>query len=251
MIVLYAISQVGVTLYMFLIGLEFDSHLLLGRGKHAGIISASGILVPFLLGGALALWIMPQGRLFGATISPWMAALFLFTKKPAAPQAALSPAPQQNTKADILKARLEHQREIATLKAQQEKDRRAEQQTLRTAQRAAMQAGVQRLTRRAVSAWRHHKQVKADALLAPDTFKVEVDTLDNIEKGKLHFSPRCHVSGRIPADDCGGLVGGLFLRWQEGLHGQQSGCLSCLPGQLCAGRYLYWFDVHRRHQPQA
>ena len=79
MIVLYTIGQVGVTLYMFLVGLEFDAHLLLGRGKHAGIISMSGILVPFLLGGALALWMMPQGLLFGATISPLIAALFLGT----------------------------------------------------------------------------------------------------------------------------------------------------------------------------
>jgi hypothetical protein len=55
-----------------------------------------------------------------------------FTKKPAALQAAPAPTPQPSTKAEVLKARLEHQREMASLKAQQEKDRRAEQQALRT-----------------------------------------------------------------------------------------------------------------------
>jgi hypothetical protein len=120
-----------------------------------------------------------------------------FTKKPADQQTALAsaPAPQQNNKADVLRAKLEHKQQMAALKAQQETDRRAEQQALSTArqahrqaQRAAMRAGVQHLTGRALSAWRSHKQAKADAKLAPDTFKVEIDTLDTIEKGKLFFA---------------------------------------------------------------
>jgi Kef-type K+ transport system membrane component KefB len=80
MSILYAIAQVALGLYMFLVGLEFDTNLIRGRGKHAGAISASGILVPFILGGSLALLIFNEGGeggLFGPNVSPWMAALFM------------------------------------------------------------------------------------------------------------------------------------------------------------------------------
>jgi hypothetical protein len=103
--------------------------------------------------------------------------------------------PQQSKKADVLRAKLEHKQQMAALKVQQDGDRRAERQALVTArqvqkqaQRAAMRADVQRLTGRAVGAWRGHKRAKAEALLAPDTFRVEVDTLDGIEKSKLFFA---------------------------------------------------------------
>lgn len=118
-----------------------------------------------------------------------------FTKKSATQQAGQAQAPQPSTKAEALKARLEHKQQIAALKAQQEADQRTERQALyaarqarRQTQRAARRAGVQQLTGRAMRAYRSHKQAKADALLAPDTFKVEVDTLDGIEKGKLFFA---------------------------------------------------------------
>jgi Kef-type K+ transport system membrane component KefB len=53
------ISQVGVLLYMFLVGLELDTSLL-RRGSHATVaISHASILVPFLLGSALALALYP------------------------------------------------------------------------------------------------------------------------------------------------------------------------------------------------
>ncbi len=77
MAILYVIAHVGLALYMFLVGLEFDANLLRGRTKHAGFISAGGILVPFLLGGLIALLIYQQGNLFGQGISLGMAALFL------------------------------------------------------------------------------------------------------------------------------------------------------------------------------
>ncbi len=125
-----------------------------------------------------------------------------FTKKPADQQISQAQAPQQSSKAEVLKARLEHKQQMTALKAQQEADRRAEQQALRAAkqahrqvQRAAMRTGVQHLTSRAISTYRHHKQAKADAMLAPDTFKVEVDTLDPIEKGKLFFARTAMVLG--------------------------------------------------------
>ncbi|MBU8895622.1 cation/H(+) antiporter [Corallococcus sp. H22C18031201] len=56
--VLKMLSQVGLVLFMFLIGLELDPKLLKGRGHASVAISHSSIIVPFALGaGAAALWL--------------------------------------------------------------------------------------------------------------------------------------------------------------------------------------------------
>ena len=47
-------SQVGLVLFMFLIGLELDLKMLRGRGRAALLISQAGIVVPFVLGALLA-----------------------------------------------------------------------------------------------------------------------------------------------------------------------------------------------------
>ncbi len=53
------IAQVGVILFMFLIGLELDTSLL-GKHSHATLaISHSSIVGPFLSGAVLALWLYP------------------------------------------------------------------------------------------------------------------------------------------------------------------------------------------------
>jgi len=53
------ISQVGVVLYMFLVGLELDTQLLRHRTTASIAISHAGIVIPFLLGATLALWLFP------------------------------------------------------------------------------------------------------------------------------------------------------------------------------------------------
>lgn len=56
---LKAIAQLGVVLYMFLIGLELNLGKV-GRQAHAAIaISHASIVFPFVLGAALALWLYP------------------------------------------------------------------------------------------------------------------------------------------------------------------------------------------------
>ncbi|MBZ4419787.1 cation:proton antiporter [Myxococcus sp. RHSTA-1-4] len=56
--VLTMLSQVGLVLFMFLIGLELDPRLLKGRGHASVAISHTSIIVPFALGaGAAALWL--------------------------------------------------------------------------------------------------------------------------------------------------------------------------------------------------
>ncbi|HXW85238.1 MAG TPA: cation:proton antiporter, partial [Candidatus Binataceae bacterium] len=57
---LNVLSQVGVILYMFLVGLELDPGLLRRRGHATVAISHASIIAPFLLGGALALLLYPR-----------------------------------------------------------------------------------------------------------------------------------------------------------------------------------------------
>jgi Kef-type K+ transport system membrane component KefB len=54
------IAQIGVILYMFLVGLELNAGLLRSRAHATIAISHTSILVPFLLGGILALWLYPR-----------------------------------------------------------------------------------------------------------------------------------------------------------------------------------------------
>ena len=51
---LNALSQIGLLLFMFMIGLELDTRLLRGRTRSALLVSQSGILIPFVLGFVLA-----------------------------------------------------------------------------------------------------------------------------------------------------------------------------------------------------
>lgn len=49
-----SLASLGVVLYMFLVGLEFDSSQLKGQQKPAWVISPTSVLVPFILGVLLA-----------------------------------------------------------------------------------------------------------------------------------------------------------------------------------------------------
>src|SRR5882757_10565851 len=54
------IAQIGVILYMFLIGLELNAGLIRSKAHATIAISHTSILVPFLLGVTLALWLFPH-----------------------------------------------------------------------------------------------------------------------------------------------------------------------------------------------
>ncbi|HYK65282.1 MAG TPA: cation:proton antiporter, partial [Patescibacteria group bacterium] len=54
------ISQVGVILYMFLVGLELDPALLRKRGHSTVAISHASIILPFLLGALISLYLYPK-----------------------------------------------------------------------------------------------------------------------------------------------------------------------------------------------
>jgi Kef-type K+ transport system membrane component KefB len=55
-----AIAQLGVILYMFQVGLELDLSELKGKGHSTIAISHASIVLPFLLGSLLALWLYPR-----------------------------------------------------------------------------------------------------------------------------------------------------------------------------------------------
>jgi Kef-type K+ transport system membrane component KefB len=54
------IAQVGVVLFMFLIGLELDTSLLRKKTHSTIAISHASIIAPFLLGSVAALWLYPK-----------------------------------------------------------------------------------------------------------------------------------------------------------------------------------------------
>lgn len=54
------VSQLGVILYMFLVGLELNAELLRGRAHATVAISHASIVAPFLLGATLALMLYPR-----------------------------------------------------------------------------------------------------------------------------------------------------------------------------------------------
>jgi len=57
---LNSISQVGLLVFMFLVGLELNPRLLRGRGHTAVVTSHASIVVPFVLGTLLCLYLYPR-----------------------------------------------------------------------------------------------------------------------------------------------------------------------------------------------
>jgi Kef-type K+ transport system membrane component KefB len=72
---LQIIAQIGVILYMFLVGLELNAGLIRSKAHATIVISHTSILVPFLLGAMLSLWLFPY---FAPAGTPFMSfALFM------------------------------------------------------------------------------------------------------------------------------------------------------------------------------
>ena len=72
---LSVIANVGVILYMFLVGVELDTGLVRGRTHSSVAISHASIILPFLLGSGMALWLYP---LFSTSDVPFIVfALFM------------------------------------------------------------------------------------------------------------------------------------------------------------------------------
>jgi Kef-type K+ transport system membrane component KefB len=72
---LRGLSQVGVVVFMFLVGMELETGGMPSRGRAAVLISQCGIVVPFLLGLTSAYFLYPEYATVGARFIPF--ALFL------------------------------------------------------------------------------------------------------------------------------------------------------------------------------
>ena len=78
MSLIYASSQVGVVLYMFLVGLEFDVNLIRHRVPSAVSVSLAGVVAPLILGSFVALLLVSDsGRYFPGGVPTWQAMLFM------------------------------------------------------------------------------------------------------------------------------------------------------------------------------
>jgi Kef-type K+ transport system membrane component KefB len=75
--ILFSAAQIGLTLYMFVVGLEFRVDLVRTRLRSAIAISVSGILAPFFLGCALALWLWHSGGFFQPRVTLLQAVPYL------------------------------------------------------------------------------------------------------------------------------------------------------------------------------
>lgn len=75
--ILYVGAQLGVGLYMFLVGVEFKTEFFRARIRSAASVSIAGMLVPFACAIALAPWLMKIPGLFSDKINTFEAILFL------------------------------------------------------------------------------------------------------------------------------------------------------------------------------
>jgi Kef-type K+ transport system membrane component KefB len=76
-VILYTTAQIGLVLYMFLIGLNFDVNLIKHRAGTAAAVSAAGILTPLGLGALIAVPLLASGIYFEKSVTLVMAMMFL------------------------------------------------------------------------------------------------------------------------------------------------------------------------------
>lgn len=77
LVVLYVLGQLGLVLYMFVVGLSFRLDILGGHLRSALGSSVAGVVFPIITGGVLG-WILSRDRtFFDADIAAWQAALFV------------------------------------------------------------------------------------------------------------------------------------------------------------------------------
>ena len=75
--ILYVGAQLGVGLYMFLVGVEFKTEHFRSRIRSAASVSLAGMLAPFVCAIFLAPWLLKVGGLFSEKATTFEAILFL------------------------------------------------------------------------------------------------------------------------------------------------------------------------------
>jgi len=78
MSVLYVVGQLGLALYMFLVGLSFDTALLRAHVRTSVVTGAASLVAPLVAGAALGL-LLVRGGWFPSRVAGWQAMLFVGT----------------------------------------------------------------------------------------------------------------------------------------------------------------------------
>jgi K+:H+ antiporter len=74
---LSTVSKIGLVLYMFVVGTHIQTGLIRQAFRSAILISLTGIVVPFVLGSALAAWLHLDGRFFAPNVSSGLSMIYL------------------------------------------------------------------------------------------------------------------------------------------------------------------------------
>ena len=75
--VIYVVGQLGLVLYMFLVGASFKLDILSAHTRQASATSAAGIGIPLILGGAVGWWMVGLGGYFTDKVEHWQGGLFV------------------------------------------------------------------------------------------------------------------------------------------------------------------------------
>ncbi|MCX4098271.1 cation:proton antiporter [Nocardia sp. alder85J] len=75
--VMYVIGQLGLVLYMFLVGTSFRTSILTDHIKVAGVTASAGVVVPMALGGITGFLLVGHGDYFTGKVHAWQGGLFL------------------------------------------------------------------------------------------------------------------------------------------------------------------------------
>ena len=75
--VLSVVSQLGLVLYMFVVGTHLHTDFIKRAFRGAMLISLAGIVVPFVLGAALASFLQAEGRFFASGVPGWQSMMYL------------------------------------------------------------------------------------------------------------------------------------------------------------------------------
>ncbi|OBI77194.1 cation:proton antiporter [Mycobacterium sp. E740] len=75
--VIYVVGQLGLVLYMFLVGASFKLDILSSHRRQAGATSIAGIGVPLVLGGVVGWWMVSFGGYFTEGVQHWHGGLFI------------------------------------------------------------------------------------------------------------------------------------------------------------------------------
>ena len=75
--VLFVVAQLGVGLYMFIVGLGFRTDHFRSNARSAGAVSLSGMAAPFLVAAAITPWLLGIPGLFSPRVTGGQATLFM------------------------------------------------------------------------------------------------------------------------------------------------------------------------------